>query len=670
MTETRVTSCNRDCPDTCVLHVDVDEHGALQRLRGDPDDPITQGFLCARTRAFDVRQNARDRITRPLLREHGVLVPVSWDEALDVAAERLSAVRAEHGPAGVLHYRSGGSLGILTTLADRLFEAFGPVTIKRGDICSGAGEAAQETDFGVCDSHDLHDLAHSEAIVVWGKNPHTSGVHLLPLLRDARKRGVPLVGVDPVRTKLADVCDVFVQPRPGGDGPLALGVARWLFDHDRVAADAADWCAGLDAFTALVRRHDVAGWAERAGVAAAEVEAVARVYGEHRPAALLVGWGLARRRHGAASVRVLDALGAVTGNVGARGGGVSYAFARQASFDLPGSGAAARSVREACLGADVLACSDPPVRAVWVTAGNPVAMLPDSATVRAALQAADFVCVVDTHPTDTTDVADLVLPTLTLLEDSDVLGAYGHHWIRESRPTLPAPDGPWDARAPNGAGDTPRHAPRGAEHFVGAPGPRHELEILQGLAARLGLADVLDGDLEHWKRAVTRSLEAAGAGLDAVRAGPVRNPARPEVLFADRRFPTPSGKVELIGDWPADAPQPDDDYPLLLLAGSAPGAQSSQWTVGPPDGPARVRVHPEAAAGFADGAAVRLASRVGALDVVVVHDPDVRRGVALMAKGGALRDGRCANLLVTARETDAGGGACYYDEPVRLEAAS
>src|SRR6186713_3058884 len=116
--DVRRTTCNRDCPDACSLLVTV-EDGRATRLRGDPDDPVTRGFLCERTSRFLDRQHDPARFTTPLLRRGGLdtpLQPVGWDEALDVAAQRLLAVRAEWGPAAILHYRSGGSLGMLKVL--------------------------------------------------------------------------------------------------------------------------------------------------------------------------------------------------------------------------------------------------------------------------------------------------------------------------------------------------------------------------------------------------------------------------------------------------------------------------------------------------------------------------------------------------------------------------
>jgi len=647
MADVRRTACNRDCPDTCSLLVTV-EAGRATRLRGDPVDPVTRGFLCERTGRFLHRQYAADRFLRPMVRRRrgGDLEPIGWDAALDLAAERLLRLRDESGPASILHYRSGGSLGILKSLADHLFERFGPVSIKRGDICSGAGEAAQELDFGTYESHDLFDLHNSAVVLVWGKNVHTSSVHMLPVLREARKRDAVIVGIDPVRTRLAELCDLFVRPRPGADYALAMGVARRLFEEGWVDPAAGDYCDHLGEFRGLAHERSVDDWARAADVDPDDLRRVAELYGTRAPGAILVGWGLARRRNGAATVRALDALGAVRGNIGVAGGGVSYSMARRRSFDLDfvrGAEVAPRTFPESRLGPTVLAATDPPVRMIWVTAGNPVSMLPDALAVGRAFERTDFAVVVDTHPTDTTDRADLVLPTLTLLEDSDVLGAYGNHWLRLSEAALDPP------------GDD-------------GEGPRHELHILQGLARRLGLADALAGTVDDWRRRVTRSLERGGAGIDAVREGPVRNPSAPEVLFAERRFPTATGRVNLLREAAGPPPEVSAELPLTLLAVSTPKAQSSQSSVEPPPGPAEVRVHPDAAGGLRDGDRARLRSRHGELPVVVRLDDAVRPDVALMAKGGMLRDGRCANVLIPAVETDLGGGASYYDEPVRLVA--
>src|SRR5580765_7433242 len=209
--EVRRTTCNRDCPDACGILATV-EGGVVTSLRGDPAHPVTRGYLCFRTSRFPDLMRSPERITQPLVRRGGRLQPASWDEVLGLVAARLLAVRAESGPAAIFHYRSGGSLGILKHLADLFFDQFGPCTGKVGDICSGAGEAAQIEDFGTSDSNDLFDLLHSRHILLWGKNPTVSNVHLLPVLADARSKGARLVLIDPVHQGTASHVDRVLRP--------------------------------------------------------------------------------------------------------------------------------------------------------------------------------------------------------------------------------------------------------------------------------------------------------------------------------------------------------------------------------------------------------------------------------------------------------------------------
>ena len=633
------TTCNRDCPDACGILATV-EDGRIVKIQGDPEHPVTRGFLCYRTSRFLERQYDPDRITTPLIRSRGALRPAAWPDALDLIAEKMLRIKSESGPAAILHYRSGGTLGILKHLNDRLFELFGPCAVKTGDICSGAGDAAQLTDFGDEDSNDVFDLLHAKTIVLWGKNPHVSSVHVLPVLKDARAKGARIVTIDPVRHRGADLATLYVQPRPGGDIALALGIARRLFETGRVDSAAANYCDHLEGFRALAFSRDVAAWAAIADVSQDELVAIAELYADG-PAAILVGWGMQRKANGSATVRVLDALAAISGNLGVPGGGVSFYFKRRGAFDTSfgeSSRTPPRLVVEPLLGRQIEEAEDPAIRMVWVTAGNPVAMLPDSVAVKRALETRELTVVVDAFLTDTAEAAHVVLPTTTMLEDDDLVGAYGHHWLGEVRPVVPAPEG-----------------------------VKTDYGIAQGLAARLGLGEQFADDAETWKRRALAKVADRGVSLDALRRGYVKNPLAAPILFADRKFKTASGRVNLIHELDPEPARPTAERPLLLMAFSTEKAQSSQWAhPRAQDGPAEATLHPEAAAGFADGAVVDLESELGAMAVRLKFDARQRRDVVLLAKGGWLSKGRCANALIPARVTDAGGGAIYYDTPVRV----
>ncbi len=637
------TTCNRDCPDVCRIVATV-EDGRVTQLRGDREHPVTQGFLCYRTNQFLKTQYSPDRLTQPLVRRGDHFEPISWDAALDLAAAELVRIRDTYGPAAIFHYRSAGSMGITKAVTDLFFEAFGPVTIKRGDICSGAGEWAQTMDFGEADASALFDLENARHIILWGKNVYTSSPHSLPVLKRAKENGARLTLIDPVHHRTAAICDAYVQPRPGGDLALALAVARIIFERGWVHPDADQFCDGLEGLEALARRRSLAAWCREAEVDEAEALALADALREG-PTTILVGWGMGRRRNGATIVRAVDALGAITGNVGIAGAGVSFYFKRGAPFDtsfVAGIAAAPRTIPEPLFGPGILAAQDPPIQAVWVTAGNPVAMMPESQTSARALESRELVVVVDSFMTDTARRAHLVLPTTTLLEADDILGAYGNHYVSVARPVVPPP-----------------------------PGVKTDLEIMQALASRVGLSDVVAGDARSWQdRVLTPAAKAGGLTLEALEKGAVRSPVAPRIAFEGRRFKTPSGKANLLTELPEPAQRELDEpreeaYPLYLLSVSTPKSQASQWAA-PLGELAEVTVHPDSAAGAPDGGRARLESAMGALEVRVRHDAAQRRDVALLPKGGHYDAGHSANALIAAELTDGGEGGALYDQRVRL----
>lgn len=631
------TLCNRDCPDVCAIVATVEDDGRVSRIQGDKDHPITRGFLCERTNRYLERQYSPQRLTTPLIRRGGALEPATWDEALDVVAERLVAIRRESGPAAIFHYRSAGTMGFVNSVTSYFFEQFGPVTDRTGDICSGAGEWAQNTDFGDFEMADPSDLLNARQLIIWGRNIYVSWTHLLPIIRDARAAGAGVVLVDPVHHRTAELCDRVVQPRPGGDFALAMATARVLFERGWTHPDAARWCDHLDGFRALAESKPLATWCAEADVGADVAEDLARRLHEG-PTTILVGWGLGRRLNGAAIVRALDALGAITGNVGIPGGSVSFEAKRRRPFDVSFlADNAPRRIMEPQLGEQILAASDPPIRAVWITAGNPVAMLPDSRTIARALETRELVVVADSFLTDTAERAHVVLPTTTMLENDDVVGSYGHHHVGVTRPVAARP-----------------------------PGVKSDLEIMQALAARVGLADKLAGDARAWKRRLLAKLEPHGITLERLEEqGPVRHPFVTPIAFPDRTFATPNGRASLITEVPASPAIPTTEFPLFLLSLSTEKAQASQWSR-PLVGPLPVTVHPASACGIPDGATAGLESAIGSIAVRVIHDPAQRRDVALVPKGGRFRDGQCANALIRARLSDHGGGAALSDELVRL----
>ncbi len=606
------TACTRDCPDSCGLLVRRRD-GLLAEHRGDPDHGFTRGFLCRKGRAFLRRHYSPDRLLHPLRKAPGGWRRIDWDEALDLAAERLAHYRDACGAASVLSLRYNGSLGILKKVCHLAFwEAFGPVTVTRGGMSGEAGSHAQRLDFGAQHAHDPEDLRHSRSIVIWGRNPTVTNVHLVPRLREAQRRGARLVVVDPIYTATARLADRWLSVLPGGDGALAAGACKVLLERGLYnGAFAEGHTEGFDAFRARVEAlswREIERWS---GLGRAACEELAELYAAP-PVATWLGIGPQYYRQGVDNYRLIDALAAISGNLGIPGGGASqnidgwahldYSLLRRragsASGTALGSGAAAPPRRRLSLprlGEELSRRDlDPAVRMAWVSCANPVSSAPDSRAVARGLASLDFLVVVDQFLTETAELADLVLPATTYLEEDDLVASYGHNWLSLVNRAAP---------------------PRGEA--------KSDQEIYALLADRLGLDLGLPpvagpaappAGVQELRNLVLSRLAPLGLGPAELANGPRRNPAAPEVPFAGGAFATPTGKYRLVTEWDlAPAPSPPG-YSLRLLGVKASNHFNSQLTEREGDEIPAVRLHPTTAAahGLSPGELVLVRGQVGA----------------------------------------------------------
>ena len=642
---TKKTACNRDCPDGCGIIATL-EGDKVVRLQGDPDHPVTKGFLCHRTSRFLERQYDPRRITRPLVRRDKGGPNDRWEEvtseaALDLVAEKLQHFKTDFGAASIMNYRCGGSMGMMKYVVDYFFDQFGPVTVKSGDICAGAGDWAQEMDFGTQDSNDFFDLLNAETIFLWGKNVFVSHVHLIPVLKQAKAAGAKLILIDPVKHRTASICDQYFQIEPGCDAPLALAIARLLLDQNKLDVDASKYCNHWPEYLELLKSNTFEQWCAISSLSPEQVTSLAESY-HAGPSTILVGWGMQRRRNGAACIRAIDALALASGNIGKSGAGVSFYFPRRGAFDVSfkDETTSPRAIPEPLLGKGIEEANDPPIKMVFVSAANPVANVPDSQSTRDALQKR-FTVVVDMFMTDTAECADVILPAATMLEDDDLIGAYGHHYLNKLDPVIAAPN---DAMT--------------------------DYQILQALAQRLGVGGKFQLTSRQWQEQMLSPMVDQNISLENIANDVVRNPLAAKVVFENRIFATADGKANLLTEYDHPTASISKTYPLRLMAISTDKAQAAQWSPESQQGIATLTVNPEAAGGHAEGEVVSIESELGAMKVKLNFDQSQRTDVALMDKGGWLSAGRCANALIPAELSDNGECAVYYDTPIRLSPVS
>ncbi len=642
MKEEKRTTCYRDCPDSCGVIATV-EDGKIVSHRGDPAHGVTRGVLCWRGNNYLKRFYDPSRLLYPLRRTENGWQRLSWDDALELVAERLTHYRSTFGPLSVLVVNYSAVRGQAAQALGRHFWShFGGATFSVGGLSIEANEAAQNLDFGGDDTHEPEDLVNSAAFAVWGKNVPVTHHHWMAFIDEARKKGAPLVVIDPVRCSIAQKADRFYQIRPGSDGMLAIGVARLLLESERVdAAFIDDHSRGFAAYRELVFSHSMQQVMAATDLTAEQIADLAQLYAEKKPLATLVGLGPSYWENGGATVRLIDALAAISGNIGVPGGGAGTNMMGARGLDLTAGGEVPSVERRAVLlprlGEGILGAKDPPLKMGWIAGANPASTAPDTNRVKEGLRSLEFLVVVEQFMTATAELADLVLPCTTYLEMDDLVDAYGHNWLGLTREVVP---------------------PQGETKSDG--------EILQLLAERLGFGRVLAGEMSEWAARALKPLEESGLTLDMLRERPRRNPRAVAVPFANREFATPSGKFEFVGEFTPAAVA--DGEALHLVATKTLRTLNSQVLPGDvPEGPV-VRVNPAVLAeqGLADGGEAWVVSKVGRVKVRVAADELVRRDVLLFNPALWKGDLSGVNQLREAALTDIGDGAAMHQTMVTL----
>ncbi len=676
----RKTVCALDCPDTCSVLVTV-ENGRVTRLEGDPEHPLTRGFLCHKVANYARRVYSPLRILHPMRRTgakgEGKFARITWHEALAEITSRFKAIIEEDGAEAILPYSYGGSLGIVHRLAGhRFFHRLGASRLRR-TICDPAAMAGWEMTLGKHTSTDLTEAECSDLILIWGMNIAATSVHFVPIVKAAKRRGAHVVQIDPYRNRTSHLADEQVMPRPGTDGALALGMMHSLIRENLVDTDFVErHTSGFEALRGRVLgEYPVERVAQICDVPEEQIVRLARDYGGARAPFLRVGFALSRHQNGGMAIRTIACLPGLVGAFGKPGGGAHHDTGSCFEFNCdPVTGAeefkpATREINMVKLGEALLEEKDPPIKALYVYNCNPAAVAPEQCKVQAGLRREDLFTVVHEQVhTDTVDFADVVLPAPTFLEYLDLYKSYGHHYLQVGRPVIPA---------------------------VGEAKPN--LEVFQLLAEKMGFEEPCF-KLTEWEvmREALDSPSPYLAGIDfgklesgaTVRLNVPNGAARGEL-----RFSTPSGKIEFYSEpmarlgfdaLPRYTPcgeSPENHalhsrFPLQLLA--PPAVHFLNTTFGAVEaqrrrmGKPRLKIHPSdaRARGIVDADPIRVFNARGECHLHAEVTDDVREGVVVAESvwwPKHLPNGRGINALVSSQLTDLGGGSTFQCNLVEVE---
>ena len=674
-------SCHHDCPDTCGWHVTVDRTGptpVAMQLRGNPSHPYSKGELCPKVNKFLDRVYSDERVLHPLRRVgpkgEGRFEQISWDEALTEIASRFHEIIDRDGAEAIMPYSDAGNQSMLAMgFPERFWNRLGATRVLRA-ICGPTVGAGVKMTNGTTKCLDPLEIRHSKLIILWGTNTKLTNRHLWPTIEAARTAGAHVVVIDPIRTVTADAADWFIQPLPGTDIAMMLAIMhvmirdgltdkQWIADHT----------LGFDELALHVDEWTPERAAARCGVAAADIERLAEMYGTIRPAVIRTLIGAEHHENGAMFFRTLACLPALVGAWQDRGGGLARSVGVWSGSVVDGKvlerpdllgDRQPRWVNMSRLGETLTEATGPPIRGLMVWGCNPMAIAPNSEKIRAGMLRDDLFTVVhEQFVTDTARYADIVLPATTQIEAHDVVAPWGHLWLS------------WNEAAIDPCGESVSNS-----------------EVFRRLATAMGYEDpaLFDDDLT----AIRDSLP--GIDVDELRrVGFVRVPypadGRP---FGDGVFPTDSGRVEFVSEALVAMGQPalptfvpPVEGPGTVLAGRYPlqlmtpkhhnrflnaGYSHLPGHGGRESGPfVEMCAHDATARGITEGQSVHVFNDRASVEVPARITDRVRPGLVSIPWGWWSRhhpDGMVANSLTNDTLTEWGGGAAFYDTLVEVRA--
>jgi anaerobic selenocysteine-containing dehydrogenase len=660
------TICPLDCPDSCGL-IAVVEDGQVVALRGDRDHPVTRGVICRKMRRYPERLYGLERVLYPQRRigakGEGRFARISWDEALDLIAERLADIARRDGGEAILPYAYAGNMGLINRFAGfPLFHRLGASRLDQ-TICFGAAGAGWSQQCGEIPGCPPENAVEAELIVAWGINIKVSNCHFWPHVAAARKNGGRLLVIDPYRNETARSADLHLPVLPGGDPALALGMLKALCDGGLLDRETID--RQTIGFVEMEKELANLSWArieEESGLSRAQIKETATLLATSPRTFVRIGIGLTRHSRGGMAVRAIavlaGALGLFNGGHG-RGVLLSAGAFRGERHKLTWPSLAEKETRlinMIHLGR-ALTTLNPPLKALFVYNANPASANPDGSAVRRGLLREDLFTVVHEQVmTATARYADVLLPATTFLENLDLYGAYGHFYLGVARPVI---------------------APLGEA--------RSNFDLFQTLARRMGFSDL--PFCQSCEERIADYLQGLGGlpeGVDAQRiiAGELvqstysRADGRVLEGWGDGRFSFlsscsgPGWQLPFLQQ-AGEFADPDllARYPLRLLAPPHRDLLNSTFGERYPDHCGEVLLHPEDARHYRvrEGEKIAVVNHRGRTLRVARITEETRRGV-VVAEGiyWPTADSPGINDLTSQKSADLGGGATFHETLVTL----
>jgi anaerobic selenocysteine-containing dehydrogenase len=660
--------CPYDCPDSCGLLVEVVD-GKAVRVSGDPEHPFTRGTLCPKMNHYERTVHSPLRLTTPLLRTGpkgaGEFRPISWPEAIQRVSERWKEIIGKYGAEAILPYSYAGTMGLVQRNSGHpFFYRLGASRLDR-TICAPAKEAGWKAVMGNTMAPHPDEMASSDLVILWGINALATNIHQLHAVREAKKHGAKVWLVDTYETSTAGIADRTFVVRPASDGALALGIMHILVRENLL--DYEFLSASVQGFDELKSKILPEMPLERAssltGLSREAIEFMANSFGRAKAPFIRIGAGLSRYGNGGMNVRSIVCLPALVGAWRKKGGGAFVGTSTSGAFPMAEitredfMAKETRIVNMNQLGHVLNHLGNPSIQSLYVYHSNPASITPDQNQVLKGLAREDLFTVVhERFMTDTAKYADVVLPSTSSLEHSDIYRAYGNYCIQRVKPVVPP---------------------------VGQSKPNWEVFSL--LARAMGFSEpFFRQSAEDLIRHVLSLPAPLRKGIDEKNFAAGKAVELPLPEGYKTTYKTPSGKIEIFNPeethpLPCYLPPHGGKEPFRLMTAPSLYALNSSFRereeLRRQDKAMLLQMNPGDAKGkgLQDGERVTAFNDLGEASFILEVTPKVPAGAVVAAGVWWLEHcpgRRSVNALTSQRLTDMGRGSTLYDNTVDVRKES
>lgn len=657
--------CTLDCFDCCKFNVYVKDN-SIVKIEGDKNHPYTKGFICKKGLAHLDRLNHKDRIYNPMIKKDNKWIEISFDEALNIMAEKLKEYKEKFGSKSIMYYEQYGNGSILKSIGNIFLNMYGGASVSKGGPCWSAGIAAQKENFGDVRSHSLDDMLNSKNIFVWGKNPAFTTIHTMQMIRKAKANGSKIIVIDPIYTKTAEISDLYIRVKPGGDLALALAIGKTIIEKNLYDKEYIDsYVLGFDDYREYVKSLDLNNLLEISGVSMDDLESIVSLYTK-KYSTFLLGYGMQKYKSGGNTIKAINTLGAITGQIGFSGGGVNYAnkvypsvingdpynseslgdsrkfYTSDISDFIDYSIKGQTYYKDGIFTKDIsnkedLESLDIPVKMAIITKSNLLNQLPNLNKLKYSMDNIEFKVCFDMFMTDTAKECDMFIPTTSTLESEDLIySSMTNPYITYNEKAL-----------------EPKNIYMDEYYFF------------MELAKRMGIKEYPNVSKREY---LTKIIEPLKDYYEDISLDKIKNEyitIHKSVAWEDKKFLTPSGKFEI--SLCKDSLSYNDENKIRLLTNHGRDSLSSQHLMDV-EGISNAYINRRLALkkGIYDNEVVILKSENGSIKVKINIDESVGDNIVMMYVGWWDKHGN-PNILTSSGISDIGGQITYNETFVDIE---